>query len=81
MTTQPHDTETTDADGLSPARMNQARLCGDISERAVAIIFVQAIGGLLSRRKTPKARAVHKENIEPTIVVVIIEGDAATGGL
>jgi hypothetical protein len=61
-----------DADGLSPAGMNQASLYGDVGEGAVAIIFVQAIGGLLARGKAFQARAVHQKNIEPAIVVVIV---------
>src|SRR4029077_9899939 len=70
-----------DADGLPPAGMNEARLSGDVGESTVAIIFVQAIGGLLAGRKAFQTRAIHQENIEPAIVVVIVEGDAATGGL
>jgi hypothetical protein len=61
--------------------MNQASLGGDVGEGAVAIIFVQAIGGLLARGKAFEARAVHPKNIEPAIVVVIVESDATTGGL
>src|SRR4029077_21213679 len=70
-----------DADGLPPAGMNEARLSGDVGESTVAIIFVQAIGGLLAGGKAFQPRAIHQENIEPAIVVVIVEGDAATGGL
>src|SRR5260370_2097123 len=70
-----------DAHGLSPAGMNEASLRGDIREGGVAIIFVQAIGGLLASGKAFQARAVHQKNIEPAIVVGIVESDATTGGL
>src|SRR4029077_1490731 len=70
-----------DADGLPPAGMNEARLSGAGGERTVAIIFVQAIGGLLAGGKAFQTRAIHQKNIEPAIVVVIVEGDAAAGGL
>jgi len=33
----------------------------------------------LPRRKTFEARAVHEKNIEPAVVVVIVESDAAAG--
>ena len=56
-------------------------MSGDVGESAVAIVFEEAIGGLLAGGKAFQARAVHQENIEPAIVVVIVESDAATGGL
>ena len=30
--------------------------------------------------KTFESRAVHEKNIEPSVVVVVVEGDAAAGG-
>ncbi len=69
-----------DARALSPAGMEQAGFGGNVGESAVAIIFEEMIGGFLASGKTFKARAVDEENIQPAVVVVIIEGDAAAGG-
>src|SRR5207237_8915011 len=69
----------TDADALSPAGMKQAGFGGDVGESAVAIVFEKMIGGFLASGETFEAPAVDKKNIQPTIVVVIVEGDAAAG--
>src|SRR5262249_1435143 len=51
----------------------------NISEGAVPIVFVKAIAR--SRPRCLKACAVDKKNIEPAVVVVVEERDAAPGGL
>ncbi len=38
------------------------------------------IGGFLASGKTLEARAVDQENVQPAIVVVVVESDAAAGG-
>src|SRR6266850_7855872 len=38
-------------------------------------------GRFLPRRKTFESPAVYEKNIQPTVVVVIVEGDTAPGGL
>lgn len=69
-----------DTDTLSPARVNEASFKGDVSEGAVTIVLEEAVCGFLARRKAFKAGAVDKENVEPAVVVEIVEGDAAAGG-
>ncbi len=70
-----------DADALSPAGVRHAGLRGDVGEGAVAIVLEQMRGGFLSGREAFQTRAVHQENIQPAVVVVVVESDAAAGGL
>src|SRR5213593_3069109 len=60
-----------DADSLAPAGMEEASSCSDIRESSIAIVFEKVIGGLLAGGKTCQARAVHQENVEPAVVVII----------
>src|SRR5436309_2949763 len=60
--------------------MKQAGFGGDVGEGAVAIVLEKMIGGFLAGGKTFQAVAVDKKNIQPAVVVVIVEGDAAAGG-
>src|SRR5262249_25450671 len=66
-----------DADALAPSGVADSGLRGDIRKRSVAIVFEKMRGRRLPRRKTFEARAVHQKNIEPAIVVVVVESDAA----
>ena len=70
-----------DAAGLSPAGADvEAGTFGDIGEGAVAIIFEEAAMRLFALRETLEAPAVDEEEIEPAVVVVVVEGQAAAGG-
>lgn len=69
-----------DTDALSPARVNEASFESDVSEGAVTIVFEEVVCGFLARRKAFEACAVDEENVEPAVVVEIVEGDAAAGG-
>jgi hypothetical protein len=53
----------------------------DVSESAVTIIFEQMRMWFLIVGETFQAPAVDQENIQPAIVVVIVESDSAAGGL
>ncbi len=68
-----------DANALSPAVMDQTGFCGDVGEGAVAIIFEKMRNWFLALGKSFEAPAVHQENIQPVVVVVIVESDAAAG--
>ena len=57
--------------------MRQSGFERHIGKRSVAIIFEKMIDRFLSRGKPFQSRAVHQENIQPAIVVVVIECDAA----
>src|SRR5580658_3920192 len=70
-----------DAAGLSPASADvEAGTFGDIGESAVAIIFEEAAVGFFALGESLEAPPVHKEDVEPAIVVVVIEGEAAASG-
>src|SRR5690242_14466870 len=58
--------------------MEQAGFRRDVRESAVAIIFKKMRDRLLPLGKSFEAPAIHEKNIEPVVVVVIVEGGAAT---
>ena len=68
-----------DAHALAPAGMQQAGLRGDVGECAIAIVLEQMGRGSLAGGKTFQTRTVDQENIEPAVVVVIVERNAAAG--
>ena len=71
-----------DADAGLPAGARQSGSFGDVGERAVAIVLVQMRSGRLSGRpRFAETRSVREINIEPAVVIVIEEGDAAAFGL
>ena len=67
-----------DGDRRRPAGARQAGLRGHVGERAVAIVLVQAVGRAGGRAF--EARAAEDEDIQPAVVVVVEEGDAAADG-
>ena len=70
-----------DADAGLPAGAPQAGFLGDVGEGAVAIVFVEMrSGGFAGRPVGVEARAVGEINVEPSVVVVIEEGQAAAFG-
>src|SRR5580704_17243245 len=60
--------------------MRDAGLHGYIDESAVAIIAKQMRSRFAPWRKAFQSRSVHQKNVEPAVVVVIVEGNAAAGG-
>jgi hypothetical protein len=67
---------------LSPTCADvEAGTFGDVGEGAVPIVLEQAAVRFLSLRETFEAPAVDQKNVEPAVVVVIVEGEAAAGGL
>ncbi len=70
-----------DAHAGLPAGTRKARLFGDVSESSIAIISVE----MRSRRFSfsplrVEARAVSEIDIEPSVLIVIEKGQAATFG-
>src|SRR6516165_8054623 len=61
--------------------MQQPRFRGYVGERSVAIVLEQTVRGRLIRRKSLETRSVHQENIEPAIVVVVVERHTTPGRL
>src|SRR5271166_2021820 len=70
-----------DAARLSPTGAHfQARTLGDIGERAVTVVLEQTTMRLLTFGKSFQAPSIHHKNVQPAIVVVIVEGEAAASG-
>src|SRR5271157_5023380 len=70
-----------DTDALSPTARGQARFRGDIGERAVMIVAVEMVRRPLTGFRRFQGCAVHDEDIEPAIIVVVEDGDARACGL
>lgn len=69
------------AHALAPTGPRHACLRRNVGERAVAVVLVEAADRLLTfRERGLKTRAVYKEQVEPAVIIVIKEGDAAAGG-
>jgi len=69
-----------DADALPPARVRDPGLRGHVGEGAVTVVAEEVRSRFAPRRKTLQPRPVHKEDVEPPVVVVVVEGDAAASG-
>src|SRR5271155_318713 len=69
-----------DAAALSPAAAREAGFRGDVRKRAFTIVFEEVAGWLLTFCESFETPAVHEKNIEPAILVVVIEGNSAAGG-
>ena len=70
-----------DAAGLSPAGAKfQAGAFGDVGKCAVAIVLEQMAVGLVALGETLEPPAIYEEDVEPAIVVIVVEGQAAAGG-
>ncbi len=60
--------------------MKEAGFGGNVGECTVAIVLEEMIGGPLAGGEAFEASAVDQENVEPAVVVVIVESDPAAGG-
>ncbi len=67
-----------DGDARNPAGAREAGFRGHVGESAVAVVAIEAIAGAFGRGA--EAGAAEREDIEPTVVVVIEKGDAAAYG-
>src|SRR6266498_500734 len=68
-----------DAASLSPTGSCQPCLFGDVREGAISIVMEEKIGRLMRWRDALEPSAVDHEDVEPAVVVVIKERDAAAG--
>src|ERR1035438_2136958 len=69
-----------DATRLSPARAQfEARAFANIGERAVAIILKETTMRFMALGESFKAPAIYKKNVQPAVIVVVVERQAATG--
>ncbi len=70
-----------DAAALAPASARHAGFDRHVGERAVAIILEQAAHrSVVLGPIGLKACAVHEENIQPAVMIVVVERHAAAGG-
>ena len=67
-----------DGNAVKIARAKQARTLGHVGKRAVAVVFVKAIGGVA--RRIAETGAGENQDIEPAVVVVVEEGGPAAHG-
>src|SRR5690242_10904786 len=70
-----------DANTLPPAGVGYACLQSNICESAVTIVLEKMRCWLLAFGETFQARSIHQENIEPAVIVVIVESNATAGSL
>src|SRR5208282_5527342 len=69
------------AAALTPSCSGEPCFEGDVDKGAVAIILEEVRDGLLPLSEPFKPRAVDQEDIDPVVVVIVVEGYAATSGL
>jgi hypothetical protein len=60
---------------LAPTVPNQSGLFSPITESPVPVVMQEVVGRLLPRRKTFYPRSVEQKDIQPTIVVIVKEGN------
>src|SRR5262249_18818899 len=68
-----------DTDALSPSMANETGFLRDVGEGTVTIIFVEVVGGLFAFGEVGQPPTVDDEDVEPAVVVVIEERNAAPG--
>src|SRR5262249_22677600 len=69
-----------DADALSPAGVCNTSLECHVGKGAVAIVLEEMRDRFLANRKTFEPRTINEKNIEPAVVVVIVERNTAARG-
>src|SRR5207302_1754499 len=70
-----------DAHALSPAGVREACLCCYVGESAIPIVAEEMRGRLGPSRKAFKPRTIYEKNVQPAVIVVVVEGHAASRGL
>ena len=68
-----------DTHSLAPPRADEPGLLRDIRECAVAVIPVEMIRWSLAAGKALQPRSVDHEEVQPAVLIVIVEGHSATG--
>jgi len=71
----------TNTNPLSPTGARETCSDRDIGKRAVAIVLKQMAGWLFRFGKSFEMLAIHEEDVEPSIVVVVVKCDSAAGCL
>ena len=70
-----------DADALSPTGTAETGFVGDVGEGAVTIVLEEVRARFLAFGEAFQTRAVYDKDVEPAVVVVIVEGNSAAGRL
>src|SRR3954469_9766452 len=70
-----------DAYALSPAGRPQASLLGHIGKRSVVVIAVEAVRRALAFGEALEFCSVHQEDVRPTVVFLIEDGNSVPGRL
>src|SRR5215813_1413159 len=66
---------------LTPTIPRQIGLFGNVGESPVLVVAVKMADRLLAILKTFERGPVDEKNIQPAVVIVVNQGDAAAGGL
>src|SRR5580704_4683308 len=69
-----------DADALAPACGRQTRLRGDIAKGSIVVVAVKVVGWAFAIGRTFERGSIHEEDVGPSVVVVIKDGDTCAGG-
>src|ERR1039458_6509830 len=64
-----------DGDTVRPTHARETGLRGDIGEGAIPVVLVEPVSG--PRRRPFQTRAAEHQDVQPAVVIVIEEGDAA----
>src|SRR5580704_5003396 len=70
-----------DADALAPACGRQTRLRGYIAEGSIVVVAVKVVGWAFAIGGTFERGSIHEEDVGPSVVVVIEDGDPGPGSL
>src|SRR5581483_1225427 len=63
---------------LTPSRMREPCLGGDVGKCSVAVVVKQKTGGTMIADGRIETGTVHEENIKPAVIVIVEEGNTAT---
>ncbi len=70
-----------DTNSLAPSRRDESRLLSHIGESSIMIVMIQMVRGSLIGGEALQRCAIHDEDVGPSVVVIIENGDAGSGRL
>src|SRR5690242_19696925 len=70
-----------DANSLAPSRRDESRLRSHIGKSSVMIVVIQMVRGSPIGGEALQCCAIHNEDVGPSVVVIIENGDAGSGCL
>src|SRR5579872_4360609 len=68
------------ANALAPARGGEAGLCCYIGECSIVVVVIEMIGRGFALWRSFESGSVYKENVGPSVIVIIEDGNASAGG-